>query len=67
MKAAAEDAVRLHRTNNVPLVGWRDGKVVYVDPWEVLIREVDEDPVDMSMLITLPPEMLKALPDGEET
>jgi hypothetical protein len=36
---AAEDAVRLHRRHGVPLVSWRDGRVVYVDPWEVPLPE----------------------------
>lgn len=36
---AAHDAVRLHRRHNVPLVSWRDGKVLYVDPWDVPLPE----------------------------
>ena len=40
---AAQDAVRLHRRHNVPLVSWRDGKVVHVDPWSI---PLPEDPAD---------------------
>jgi hypothetical protein len=36
---AAQDAVRLHRRHGVPLVSWRDGRVEYVDPWEVKLPE----------------------------
>lgn len=36
---AAQDAVRLHRRHNVPLVGWGDGKVIYIDPWSVPLPE----------------------------
>lgn len=36
---AAQDAVRLHRRHNVPLVSWRDGQVVHVDPWSVRLPE----------------------------
>lgn len=36
---AAQDAVRLHRLHNEPLVSWRDGQVVYIDPWDVPLPE----------------------------
>ncbi|HET7228624.1 MAG TPA: hypothetical protein VFJ16_01345 [Longimicrobium sp.] len=36
---AAQDAVRLHRRHNVPLVSWADGRVVHVDPWTVPLPE----------------------------
>jgi len=36
---AAQDAVRLHRRHNVPLVLWRDGGVAHVDPWTVPLPE----------------------------
>lgn len=39
---AAQDAVRLHRRHNVPLVSWRDGRVVHIDPWEVPLPEDEE-------------------------
>jgi hypothetical protein len=38
---AAMDAVRLHRRHNVPLVSWRDGEVVHIDPWTVPLPEDD--------------------------
>jgi hypothetical protein len=38
---AAQDAVRLHRRHNVPLVSWGDGKVVHIDPWKVPLPEDD--------------------------
>jgi hypothetical protein len=34
MKAAARDAVQLHKEKGLPLVGWRDGKIVWVTPEE---------------------------------
>ncbi len=36
---AAQDAVRLHRRFNEPLVSWEDGQVVYIDPWTVPLPE----------------------------
>jgi len=39
---AAQDAVRLHRRHRVPLVSWRDGRVEYVDPWQVPLPEDEE-------------------------
>jgi hypothetical protein len=35
MVAAHRRVIRLHRQLGVPLVIWRDGKVVEVSPWEV--------------------------------
>ena len=36
---AAQDAVRLHRRYNEPLVSWEDGQVVHIDPWTVPLPE----------------------------
>ena len=36
---AAQDAVRLHRRHNVPLVSWRDGEIIHVDPWSIPLPE----------------------------
>lgn len=36
---AAQDAVRLHRRHNVPLVGWENDQVVHIDPWTVPLPE----------------------------
>jgi hypothetical protein len=36
---AAQDAVRLHRRHNEPLVSWKDGQVVHIDPWTVPLPE----------------------------
>ena len=36
---AAQDAVRLHRQHNVPLVSWHEGQVIHVDPWDVPLPE----------------------------
>ena len=38
---AAQDAVRLHRRYNEPLVSWEDGHVIYIDPWTVPLPEDD--------------------------
>ncbi len=35
IRAAALEAVEVHRRAGVPLVGWRDGQVVYVPAEEI--------------------------------
>ncbi len=34
MNAAVRDAVQLHKEKGLPLVVWRDGKVVWISPAE---------------------------------
>jgi len=43
---AAQDAVRLHRLHNEPLVSWREGEVVYIDPWTVPLPEDSGEAAD---------------------
>ncbi len=39
MNRAFYSAVRLHRMHGIPLVLWEDGKVCYVDPYEILLPD----------------------------
>ena len=34
LNAAARDAVQLHKEKGLPLVVWRDGKIVWISPEE---------------------------------
>ena len=36
MNAAVRDAVQLHKEKGLPLVVWRDGRVVWISPEEAL-------------------------------
>lgn len=39
LREAVEDVVRTHRRLGLPLVVWRDGKVVEVQPQTLAVRE----------------------------
>ena len=41
-RAAFADAVRLHRQANVPMVGWENGRVVHVSPFDITLPDEEE-------------------------
>ena len=42
MARAARDAYRLHKQSGQPIVVWRDGKVVWIPPEEIRLKDEDE-------------------------
>lgn len=39
MARAAQDAYRLHKQSGLPIVAWRDGKVVWIPAEEIKLEE----------------------------
>jgi hypothetical protein len=44
MNAAVRDAVQLHKEKGLPMVVWRDGKIVWISPEEAEQNLVSESP-----------------------
>jgi hypothetical protein len=48
MNAAVRDAVQLHKEKGLPLVVWRDGKILWISPEEAELALASQRPVTAS-------------------